>query len=119
MKLSEAIKHRRKELGLTLEEVAEMCGVTRSAVCKWENGNVSSIKADMCVKLAAALKCEPIEFFQDDIEKLGSYKKEKEPQITQKQDAILERIKKLNPEQVKQVGQYIEFIISQRGDDSD
>ncbi len=38
MKLSEKIVQMRKGMGLSQEQLAELCGVSRQAVSKWENG---------------------------------------------------------------------------------
>lgn len=38
MKIGEIIKTRRKELGLTQEQIAGFLGVTAPAVHKWEKG---------------------------------------------------------------------------------
>lgn len=50
------LKQRRKELGLTLQEVADEVGVGASTVRKWENGLIDNIKQDKIPKLANALK---------------------------------------------------------------
>ena len=38
MKINQIIKEKRKQLGLTQENVAEYLGVSTPAVSKWENG---------------------------------------------------------------------------------
>lgn len=38
MKISQIIREKRKQLGLTQENVAEYLGVSIPAVSKWENG---------------------------------------------------------------------------------
>lgn len=42
MKVNEMIEHRRKELGLTMEEVANKVGVSKSTVKKWESGYIKT-----------------------------------------------------------------------------
>ena len=39
MPVSEVIRRKRKELGLTQEQMAQRLGVSAPAVNKWENGN--------------------------------------------------------------------------------
>ena len=39
MKISQIIREKRKQLGLTQESVAEYLGVSTPAVSKWENGD--------------------------------------------------------------------------------
>lgn len=54
------IKARRKELRLTLKEVADSVGVAEATVQRWESGNIESIRADRLTKLSAVLE-RPIE----------------------------------------------------------
>ncbi len=53
--MSDRIKERRNDLGLTLEDIGKMVGVAKSTVRKWETGMIESIRADKIVKLATAL----------------------------------------------------------------
>ena len=53
------LKERRKQLKMTLEEVAEIVGVGRSTVRKWENGDIENIGRSNIVKLAKALRVTP------------------------------------------------------------
>jgi repressor LexA len=58
--VGERLKNRRLELDLTLEEVGRLCGVSKSTVMKWENGEIENMKRDKIVLIAKALKVEPI-----------------------------------------------------------
>ena len=49
--IGKMIFNRRKELGFTLEEVGEACGVGKSTVRKWENGMIKNMKRDKIVLL--------------------------------------------------------------------
>ncbi len=49
----------RRELGLTLEEVANVVGVGKSTVRKWETGEIDNMKLDKVQLLAKALKTTP------------------------------------------------------------
>ena len=53
---------RRKELGLTLEEVGEAVGVGKSTVRRWENGMIKNMGRDKIAALARVLKMSPVEF---------------------------------------------------------
>ena len=57
--LGDRIKQRRKELGLTLEEVGNAVGVGKSTVKKWETGFISNMRRDKIPKLAAVLQTTP------------------------------------------------------------
>ena len=57
--MDKSLKERRKQLKMTLEEVAEIVGVGRSTVRKWENGDIENIGRSNIVKLAKALRVTP------------------------------------------------------------
>lgn len=58
--LSSKLKSRRLELELTLEEVANQVGVTKSTVRKWETGSIENMKRDKIALLAKALNVSPL-----------------------------------------------------------
>lgn len=66
------IKKRRLELKLGQKELAEMVGVKKAAIGKWENNIVKNMKSDKIIKLAKALKVDPYELLvesnEDEIE---------------------------------------------------
>lgn len=53
---------RRKQLGLTLEEVGNAVGVGRSTVQRWEKGMIKNMGRDKIVALAKILQMDPVEF---------------------------------------------------------
>lgn len=57
--LSSVLKKRRKELGLTLAQVADQMGVAEATVQRWESGNIKSVRYDKINKLADILKVDP------------------------------------------------------------
>ena len=57
---------RRKELGLTLEEVGDAVGVGKSTVRRWENGMIKNMGRDKIAALAKVLKMSPVEFVPGD-----------------------------------------------------
>lgn len=60
LKLSAKMKARRLELKMTLEEVADLVGVTKSTVRKWETGDIENMKRDKIALLADALNVSPL-----------------------------------------------------------
>ena len=66
------IKKRRLELKLGQKELAEMVGVKKAAIGKWENNIVKNMKSDKIIKLAKALRVDPYELLvesnEDEIE---------------------------------------------------
>lgn len=59
MDINDKLSQRRKELGLTLEDVGKMVGVGKSTVRKWETGDIANMKRDKIALLAKALKVSP------------------------------------------------------------
>ena len=60
MTVGEIIYSRRRELGLTLEEIGNATGVSKSTVKKWENGFIANMRRDKIEKLAKVLQISPI-----------------------------------------------------------
>ena len=54
------IRNRRLELNLTLEEIGNAVGVSKSTVQKWENGFISNMKRDKISALAKVLNINPV-----------------------------------------------------------
>ena len=57
--MAQRIKALRQEKGLTLEQVAEVVGVGKSTVRKWETGMIANMKRDKIADLAKALGTTP------------------------------------------------------------
>lgn len=57
--LSSVLKQRRKELGLTLSQIADSVGVTEATVQRWESGNIKTMRHEKIAKLAEVLKVSP------------------------------------------------------------
>lgn len=68
--IGEKIKKRRLDLDLSLQKVADSCGVDRSTVLRWENGDVKNMKRDKIQNLANVLLVHPsyILGLSDDVE---------------------------------------------------
>lgn len=58
-KMAERIKNLRQEKGLTLEQVADVVGVGKSTVRKWETGMIANMRRDKIADLAKALGTTP------------------------------------------------------------
>ena len=53
------IKNRRKELGITLEDIGNYVGVSKGTVQRWETGGISNMRRDRIKKLSEILKISP------------------------------------------------------------
>lgn len=60
MDFGKLIKNRRHELGLTLEQVGDHCGVGKSTVRKWETGMIRNVRRDKLALLAGVLRMDPV-----------------------------------------------------------
>ena len=56
--MNELIKNRRKELGITLEEIGDYVGVSKTTVQRWESGNISNMRRDRIKKLSEILRID-------------------------------------------------------------
>ena len=66
MTIHERIKKRRKELGLTAEQVAEALKVSRATVYRYESGEIKKIPMNIIEPLAKILQVEPILIFKNE-----------------------------------------------------
>lgn len=57
--MARKIKELRQERGLTLEQVANVVGVGKSTVRKWETGMIANMRRDKIADLAIALGTTP------------------------------------------------------------
>ena len=103
MEMKEIIVKRRKELGLTLEEVGLRVGVSRATVQRWEKGILQNPGRDKIAKLAAALQISPeyLLGWTDD------------PGLKMEQD-LASATAGLTPEETASVLNYIAFLKAQR-----
>lgn len=86
MSFSQRLKERRKKVGLTQMELANILGITKGAIGNYETG-FSLPKADILYKLFDALDCDANYLFQDEM----NIKKEPDTQSVSSPD--LQKIK--------------------------
>lgn len=60
MDVGKLINKKRTELNLTLEEVGNAVGVSKSTVKKWEDGYISNMRRDKIAELAKVLQLNPV-----------------------------------------------------------
>ena len=77
MDIGQFIHDRRVQLHLTLEEVANIVGVNKSTVKKWESGDISNMRRDKIALLAKALHISPVDLIVDDPDALSSSEDDK------------------------------------------
>ena len=64
MTIGEMIRDRRKELGLTQDDIARTIGTTKATVSRWESGDIHKMKRSMIAALAKVLQLNPVLFVQ-------------------------------------------------------
>lgn len=57
--MTNLLKERRQELGLTMLQVANAVGVSEATVSRWESGNIANMRRDRIAKLAKVLQLRP------------------------------------------------------------
>lgn len=57
--MSDKIKKRREELGLTLQDVGEYIGVSKATVQRYESGEIKNLKLAIIERLTQVLKINP------------------------------------------------------------
>jgi len=60
-----AIKTRREQLELTQQQVADYVGVSKSAVSRWESGDVANMGIDKLSKLSEILSVSPLDIINE------------------------------------------------------
>ena len=63
MSIGTKIRELREARGMSLEDVAKLCGTTRQAIYKYENEIVTNIPYDRIILLAKALNATPSQLF--------------------------------------------------------
>lgn len=91
------IKKRRLELNLGQKELAEMVGVKKAAIGKWENNIVKNMRSDKIIKLAKALRVDPYELL------IGANENESESELNSLFQSLREMFETFNEEQKKKI----------------
>lgn len=97
--MAQRIKALRQEKGLTLEQVADVVGVGKSTVRKWETGMIANMRRDKIADLAKALGTTPaflMGWTEDDAKTETS---PSEPQLTEGDKMMLEVFRLIPEEQ--------------------
>ena len=88
------IKQLRLERGMTLEQVADIVGVGKSTVRKWETGMIANMGRDKIARLATALGTTPA-YLMGWKEETGSKKFPDEAKLTEGEKMLLELFRQI------------------------
>ena len=118
---------RRKELGLTLEQVGEAVGVGKSTVRRWENGMIKNMGRDKISKLARVLQMSPVDFVPgDDAAKNEHLYRHTEPEDEERLEALhrrpdlrlmFDRARNLPHEDVEKFMKMLDLMFPKDGND--
>ena len=93
--MAQRIKALRQEKGLTLEQVADVVGVGKSTVRKWETGMIANMKRDKIADLAKALGTTPEYLMGWDEQKSSP----SEPSLTEGEQILLNLFRQIPEDQ--------------------
>ncbi len=93
--MSNYLADRRKELGLTMKQVAEAVGVSEATVSRWESGQIANMRRDRIGTYAKVLQVRPTFIMTGEPESPETQKtpvlnKKDERDIKKKMDEMLE-----------------------------
>lgn len=67
------LRQRRKELGLTMKQVADAVGVSEATISRYESGNIKNMRRDRIDKYAKILRVDLLDMidFEEQVEELN------------------------------------------------
>ena len=93
--MAQRIKELRQEKGLTLEQVADVVGVGKSTVRKWETGMIANMRRDKIADLAKALGTTPAYLMGWNEEDELKESSPSEPQLTEGEQLMLKLFRQI------------------------
>ena len=105
--MAQRIKALRQEKGLTLEQVADVVGVGKSTVRKWETGMIANMRRDKIADLAKALGTTPAYLMGWKEEEEAKENSPSEPQLTEGEKVLIDLFRKVPEDQQQLVLQMI------------
>lgn len=108
--MSKKIKQLRLSKGMTLEQVADIVGVGKSTVRKWETGMIANMKRDKIALLARALGTTPANLmgWKDDT----LTPSDKDVKLTEGEEKLLELFRRVPEDQQELVLQMISVALN-------
>lgn len=111
--VSNILKNRRKELGLTLSQIADKMGVSEATVQRWESGNIKSLRQERIGPLSEILRVSPAVLMglaDEDID--HSLPLSGPASITSKEEELLTLHRQLNEEGQEKLLSYADGLVS-------
>ena len=120
MDLKIELRKRRKELGLTMLQVAKKVGVSEGTISRWESGDIANMRRDKIVLLAKALQLSPAFIMgwddEDNLEPITTLPRQTGEHLflSPTQQQILSNCQQLNETGQKKVLDFSEDLISSK-----
>ena len=108
MKVGQRIKLRREEIGLSVDELAEMLGKNRATIYRYESNEIEKLPTTVLEPLAKALHTTPAYH--------RGWETEEKPAPTDDENELLKVVKELNTEyqftdsQIDRIASYMRFV---------
>lgn len=106
MTVGERIKQRRKELGLTVDEVAERLGKNRATVYRYESNEIENLPTPILEPLAKVLNTTP--------EYLMGWKDKESTPIETNRSALTKLLDQMAEPEIDSMIDYAEYLLSKR-----
>lgn len=112
MEIKDIIKERRKELGLTLQDIADKVGVSTTTVYKWESGYFKNVKSSRVIALARVLNVPPNILLNEKVEENEKelYYKYKQLCQDKKLTVVLNKLATLNEKELNFIVSYFDTL---------
>lgn len=105
MTTGERIRQKRKECGMTQNELAKAVGVTYQLISHYENNVVDTIPTEKLNALAKVFRCSPYELMEGVKE---------EPGLTASQLRLIARIKLASPEEADKIEDIVNIVLGKK-----
>ncbi len=112
--MAQRIKSLRQEKGLTLEQVADIVGVGKSTVRKWETGMIANMRRDKIADLAKALGTTPAYLMGWEEEDAKQEVSPTELQLSEGEKVLLDLFNRVPEDQQQLVLQMIRAALGSR-----
>ena len=106
MTVGERIKQRRKELGLTVDEVAERLGKNRATVYRYESNEIENLPTPILEPLSKVLDTTP--------EYLMGWKETESTPIETNRSALTKLLDQMAEPEIDSMIDYAEYLLSKR-----
>lgn len=113
MTTGEKIKARRKELGMSAEDLAKVTGRSKATIYRWENNDIRNYSLDVLESIAAALSISPAELLGES--RLPA--DDARDRVKEEYNGLYKLLNKATPEQIGAVENLLKAMIPDDSDD--